>query len=134
NSTNPLLSDPGATGWDGPYLNGPATSSLMIVRLGTGGQPYTGIYYIAEGSLSSPCCDNQWCIDFYSTFDLDSDGVKDTTDAVCVAINGFANERQVITLDSMIDPEGKNAYEGMMNTYWYTDGSAALYVGEPKPY
>src|SRR3989338_2711317 len=129
-----LLSDPGLTSWDGPYLEGVPRSALAKGPATPGCGLY-GFYF----SFWEHC----WATgqDNYSRFDFDGNGdckndsnTCDTLNGVSVAVYGFPSEKITLAVDAVFDGVGLNDYKGIMNALSSgCGGNVALYVGEPQP-
>lgn len=120
-NTSSLLSDPGRTGWDGPYLKTIPVSPLPKTPfMGVGCFNRAYYYLIGYGTGGQ----------YYNTFDLDKDGTNETTDGYSACIHGFGNRNLQLRLDAIYDIDGQIGTNGSMNTTTGCDGISALYIGQ----
>lgn len=122
-SASPLISDPGVSGWDGPYLEKIAMSALSR-QPATAGCPIFGYYYVWWNRASSGT--------YSCYFDMDEDGTPEITDGISVCVYGLASGQEAIQLDTIFDRTGRIGQFGMMNVLYPSCGSlglVALYIG-----
>ena len=102
-----MANEDGVEGWDGPYLESVVRSPLKFHRKNPGdpGYTYQGVYWIG----GTDC--------YRQSFDLDSDGVIDTTNAVSVQLAGLT-EYDAVELDEVIDGNGMVGRFGTLNVYY----------------
>jgi type II secretion system protein G len=124
NSTaSPLISDPGVSGWDGPYLQKIAMSALSR-QPATSGCGIFGYYYVWWNRASSGT--------YSCYFDFDEDGTPEVTDGISVCVYGLSGAQESIQLDTIFDRNGRIGEYGIMNVLYPSCGGmglVALYIG-----
>jgi type II secretion system protein G len=123
-AASPMMTNPGVTGWNGPYLEKLAMSP-MAKPSATAGCPIFGYYYVWWNLASSG--------QYSCYFDMNGDGVYEIRDGISVSVYGLSSASEITKLDEVFDSTGFLGLRGSMNTLFPSCGGlglAALFIGE----